>query len=379
MRAPAKPLSDALAFVNDLTSMLSMNLMMSSLDDVLLSQTPPDELRVAQDPLRATRRLAKMADQSRELQDYKQFMQGLMKLPEVRDCPRDAGSIREQVELAIKEILNLACLAASSAFLSNHRRLCTYELPAALREAVYELSERLHEATQLNAPLLETRPEAVGEGYRQSRAHVQILVKLGRSADRFAQAAAENWSAEESESDIWDHSLELADALSNFTSATIESVEHEARLRGAMLAEVVERHGTDGASTSSAPAPSTTEVSPDSSARSRRLRRTRANRRQAAVNLDAPTAVATTRPLERALKKANGLLRSHPLTPQMVQRSDADVLSIARESGKDVGALEAMTSGEYEPHAIAHMARESVRSWFGDVTPLLSCTCMHRG
>jgi len=365
VRAQEKPLSSALDFVKDLMSMVEKDLVMSLLQDI--SQILPNDSRVVQDPLRVTNRLTEVADQSREVQDYKQFMQGLMKLPEVRGCPQGPGSIREQVELGITKTLILACLAASGALLLQYKRLKTYEIPAALREALDEIAEVLRSATQRADPLLETGPEAVEEGNRKSREHLRSLVKLGRAADRFAQAAAENWSAEEGESDIWEHSLELADALSNFTSAIIESVEHEARVRAAVLAEP---HGTDEASTSSAPAPSTTEASPDSSTRTRRSRRSRANRRQAAVNLEAPTALATTHPSELALKRANGLLRSHPLTRQMVQCSNADVLSLARQSGKDVGALEAMISGEHEPHAVAHMARESVRSWFGDVKPL---------
>lgn len=371
VRAPAKPLSSALDVVNALVSTLSDDVLMNALQDHMHQPIGPGDPIAARERLRVTQRLKQLAEQSREIQDYKQFMQALSKLPGVRDSSNAVGSIREQADSGIRRAMMVAVVTASGALWSHYMRLSTYEPPAALQGALDEIQQLLGEAAELNTPLQETGPDAAQEGYRQAREHLQVVGKICRASDRFAQAAAEDWSAEGGESERWEHALELADALPIFTSAVIEQVEEEARVRGAMIASAVEPYGTDGASTPSTSAPSTTDAASDCSAGTGRSRRSRSNRRRPVEDSAALPAVATTDPRELALKKANGLLRSHPLTREMVQRSNADVRSIARDCRKDIGALEAMISGGHEVHSIAHMARESMRSWFGDAKPLL--------
>ncbi|MBW8832490.1 MAG: hypothetical protein JF606_24445 [Burkholderiales bacterium] len=370
--APPKPVWCALTLVDELVSTLSDDVQVNASEDLRSSRLPPVNPHAAQEQrLRLTQRLKQLAEQSREIQDYKQFMQALSKLPEVRDSSNAVGPIREETDRCISRTMSLADLTAIGALWSHHLRLMTYELPAALQGTLDELVQLSDEVAALGSPLEETGPDAAQEGYRQAREQLQALVRFGRASDRFAQAAAEDWSAEGGESERWKHQLEFADALSSFMSTAVELVAKKARDYGAMVTSAVEPHGRDGASTSSASAPGTTDAVSDHSAGTRRSRRSRPNRRRSAEKADALSAVATTDPRELALTKAHGLLRSHPLTREMVQRSNADVLSVARDSGKDIGALEAMSSGGHEAYSIAHMARESVRRWFGDAKPLL--------
>ncbi|MBW8830665.1 MAG: hypothetical protein JF606_14765, partial [Burkholderiales bacterium] len=368
---PPPPLRTALNFVSELVSTLVPDVLMNASEDPTQQPIAPGDPHAAQERLRLTQRLKQLAEQSREIQEYKQFVQALSKLPEMRDSANAAGSIREEADRCISMAMTMAALTAAKALSLHYTRLKTYEPPAALQGALDELVQLLNEAEALNTPLQETGPDAAQEGYRQAQEHLQVLVKIGRASDRFAQAAAEDWSAEGGESERWQYQLELADALPSYTSAVLEQLEKKTRDDGAMVASAVEPHGTDGTSTSSASAPGTTDAASDRSAGTRRSRRSRPNRRRSAEKPDALSAVATTDPRELALTKAHGLLRSHPLTREMVQRSNTDVLSVARDSGKDIGALEAMNSGGHEAYSIAHMARESVRRWFGDAKPLL--------
>lgn len=379
-RAQTSFVQDAISVVNDLLWALSAQQQMNALQELMREAIDPGDPRADQERLRVKESLVQLKEEFRELQDYKQFLQALSKLPEVRESRSSSDdTLSELTNVSLSTEIVMASRNATNALLLSYKRFHTYVSPEVLDQPFNQISRLLGQASILNALQGNTGPEAAQEGYERAQELLQVLVKIGRVSDQFALAAAENWSNDADESEQWQHVLEHADALSAFTSTNLERIEDVARVHEGVLASAAQAEGADEASTSSESTPSTVDaMSPSaaepSAAEPRRSRRRLRLTRSRPAEEPLPTAaIAAPDPRELALKKADGLRRSHPLTLETVQRLNADVLSIARDRGENCGAIEAMVSGGQEAYNIAHMARDSVRSWFGSVKPLEQC------
>lgn len=197
---------------------------------------------------------------------------------------------------------------------------------------------------------------------------------LAALAERFCLAAAQE-AERACTSDLWQHALACADAVSVYLSPLLD------------LAAAIPR--ADAAASSSSgtlpgvqvpPADDWAVVLPSTSPRPDRTEgkksrsRTRTKAGGAARRAEGPSgpsqrqAAAAVDPLERAERALAAL----PLTPAQAQQSGGDPVRIAAALGKDTKAVEQMRRDGHDPLNIAHATRFAMQTWFGTVGALRS-------
>ncbi|HET7866014.1 MAG TPA: hypothetical protein VFL86_16560 [Burkholderiaceae bacterium] len=262
-------------------------------------------------------------------------------------------------------------------------RLMMGDLPADVLALALALHDFLTGPAVEQAEMVRTLLEGSADADKLAAAADKIERRgdsLATLAERFCFAAAQRAGGDDS-SELWQHVLACADAISSYFSPLLD------------LAAAVPR-ARKAASSSSLPAPGLQVSPPDEWAvvwpspsqrpdkavgkkKSRGKSRAQAwgTARRAEASSGAPrqqTAAAAPDALARVLERAENALAKQPLTLAQAEQSSCDPVRIAAALGKDTTVVQLMQREEHDPLSIAHSTRFHMQTWFGDPGPLRS-------
>lgn len=196
-----------------------------------------------------------------------------------------------------------------------------------------------------------------------------VTEHLDRAADRFAETAAEHWTAEGDGPERWQRALEYADELAGFLSPLLETLAGIAARVSAETAQASEDSTHEATPESAEPVVHSEAATSSSSSASRSRRRSRPVR-TAAPQADT-AATASTLLRAEVLKRADALLgKARQVTREAMDEAGGDPLVLARSLGRNTGYLDQRLKGDTDPLSIAHDRRDSFQSWFGGVARL---------
>ncbi|WP_143326061.1 hypothetical protein [Paraburkholderia ribeironis] len=184
----------------------------------------------------------------------------------------------------------------------------------------------------------------------------EALARLDVTANRFAEVVAENWRADTSQPQQWQEAFHHAKRLGDSASP--------------VQAFACKWSACDTPTDEPEPRSEISRIkrTPATVQKNRLPRhRTRPERPSVAVNLPQASTDALVR-RENLKHVADILHKSKQLTPDAVREAAYDALTLARQFGRDISTIEAMSTSD--PLALAHTIRDSFESWFGSVAQL---------
>lgn len=256
----------------------------------------------------------------------------------------------------------------------NAARLHSHELPGDLEQPLKaELPRQVMEAFQAFHEMGISRDPR--ERIDLCKSGSNALERLENTLDRIAEAAAEKWSTSgEDDSDPWQHALAFTDSLAALVSAISERLDLSVANARSLIAWQASQTQPAAQELPWAIVPDKPQTPAEASGSTSRSRHRRSRPTRAPAQTAAATAATAPVPDTRqlALKKANQLLKSAPVTMEMASDFNVDLLAIARGLKNDTTAIETMVLRGHDPMNISHSIRESAPGWFGDISALRS-------
>lgn len=171
-------------------------------------------------------------------------------------------------------------------------------------------------------------------------------------------------------SDIWRYAIDMANAISTYTTALREYCERARAGRGTATADVPVQSSQQAARVRQRSAGRSASGSRHGGATT-----TASSRQPSSPASRTPVAPPSEPPRSEAHRRARrGIIENrlahYPVERKMAERFGGDPVAIGRELGRDTSSLEWVRAPRFDPLDAANFARTSVSHWFGSIEHL---------